>query len=43
MIDEHGTSTCNCLDSAIGYSKEDQICLCPGGGNYTEEQASKLF
>ena len=38
MVDEYGLSTCNCLDSAMGYSKENQTCLCPHGLIYTEDE-----
>ena len=37
MVNEYGLSTCNCLDSAMGYSKENQTCLCPYGLIYTED------
>ena len=43
MIDEYGRPTCNCHDSAMGYSKETQTCLCPSGSIYTEDQANKCF
>ena len=43
MVDEFGKPTCNCPDSAMEYSKEKQTCLCPGGGHYTEELASKTI
>ena len=43
MVDEFGKPTCNCPDSAMEYSKEKQTCLCPGGGHYTEELASKII
>ena len=41
MVDEHGIPTCHCPDSVMEYSKENKKCSCPGGGNYTEELASK--
>ena len=43
MVDEYGQSTCNCYDSAMGYSKENQTCFCQDGGYYIEKQAKKPF
>ena len=43
MVDEYGLPTCNCHDSAMGYSKDNKECLCPEGKIYTEDEASKSF
>ena len=42
MVDEYGLPTCNCHDSAMGYSKETKTCSCPNGLIYTEEEVKVL-